>query len=245
MTDAGADIDERVADAWARVEAALGRVLPDSLRQLNAPAAVEEIDAVEAVLAMPLPRDLRASLRIHNGTKWIFSADGQRRPSPVPLNQLYDTDGIVEATRMWRDNYHPEPHWDDPRVWAYLVDGGNHLFLTGSVRPIVGSPGAVIVGDMNGDVTWFLDGDPAPGGTPGQVVRVDVECATWDVLAPSWTELLVRYAEDLELFAADPHSSTLTIDDLGPACEWGGSTPSDPPAVRPAWLLNVDARDPY
>lgn len=77
------------------------------------------------------------------------------------------------------------------------------------------------------------------------MVRVDVECASWDVLAPSWTQLLVRYAEDLELFAADPDNSTLEIDDLGPAREWGGSTPSDPLGVRPAWLLDVHARDPY
>ena len=128
---------------------------------------------------------------------------------------------------MWRDGYHPEPNWDDPQVWAYLFDR-KMLWLNGPVRPIVGSPGTVVVGDMNGDVQWLLDFDPAPGGTPGQVVRVDVECASWDVLAPSWTQLLVRYAEDLELFAADPDNSPLEIDRLaGPACEWGSSTPSD------------------
>jgi hypothetical protein len=58
-------------------------------------------------------------------------------------------------------------------------------------------------------------------------------------------QLLVRYAEDLELFAADPDSSALEIDDLGPACEWGGGTPSESPGARPAWLLDVQARDPY
>ena len=57
------------------------------------------------------------------------------------------------------------------------------------MRPIVGSPGAVVVDDTNGDAWWLLDFHPAPGGTPGQVVRVDVECASWDVLAPSWTQL--------------------------------------------------------
>src|SRR6266508_6318161 len=145
---------------------------------------------------------------------------------------------------MWRDNYHPEPDWDDPRVWAYLVDT-KMLWLHGPVRPIIGSPGAVVVGDMNGDVQWLLDFDPAPEGTPGQVVRVDVECVSWDVLAPSWTQLLVRYAEELELFAADPDSSSLEIDDdLGPAGEWG-STPSDSWGVRPAWLQDVQPRSPH
>jgi hypothetical protein len=76
------------------------------------------------------------------------------------------------------------------------------------------------------------------------VVRVDVECSSWDVLAPSWTQLLVRYAEDLELFAADPDSSTLVIDqDLGPECEWG--TTPDLGRMRPAWLQDVEPRNPY
>jgi cell wall assembly regulator SMI1 len=242
VTDTGVDVDRRVAEAWTRVEAGLGRVLPDSLRYLSAPAPDPAIDALEAALAVPLPQDFRASLRIHNGT--VLGRMPSRDPSPVPLECLYDTDLIIERTRMWRDGYHPEPNWDDPRVWAYMVDQ-EMVWLNGPLRPIIGSPGTVVVGDMNGDVQWLLDFDPAPGGTPGQVVRVDVECASWDVLAPSWTQLLVRYAEELELSAADPDNSTLDISELGPACDWGGPTPSDAWGVRPAWLLDIEARDPY
>lgn len=237
VTGAGAYADEDVASAWARIEANLSRVLPASPRQFASPADVQAINAVEAALAVELPDDFCASLCIHNGTEW-----GQ--PSPVPLDRLYDTNEIIETTRMWRDNYHADPVFDDPRVWAYLVDS-NMIFLNGPVRPIVGSADAVVVGDINGDVHWFLDFDPAPGGTYGQVVRVDVECSSWDVLAPSWKQLLVRYAEDLELFAADPDSSTLEIDqDSGPACEWG-STPTDSWGIRPAWLRDVQPRNPY
>lgn len=244
VTDTGADVDKRVMEAWARIEAGLSRVLPASLRQLTAPAPVQAIDAVEAALAVPLPQDFRASLRIHNGTDPGPTLPPPE-PSPVPLTYLCGTDEIIEMTRMWRDGYHPEPDWDDPQVWAYLVDT-EMLWLNGPVRPIIGSPGMVVVGDMNGDVQWLLDFDPAPGGTPGQVVRVDVECASWEVLAPSWTQLLVRYAADLELFAADPDSSPLEIDHpgAGPACEWG-STPADSWGVRPAWLQDVQARSPY
>ncbi|MFC7547767.1 SMI1/KNR4 family protein [Plantactinospora sp. GCM10030261] len=243
MTDTQTDIDERVVEAWARVEAGLRRVLPASLRQLTAPATEREIDAVEAALAVPLPPDFRASLRVHNGTDpgpTLPPPD----PSPVPLTQLYDTSKIIEMTRMWRDNHHPEPDWDDPQVWAHLVDT-EMLSLNGPVRPIVGSPGAVVVGDMNGDVWWLLDCDPAPGGTPGQVVRVDIECASWDVLAPSWTRLLVRYAEDLEQFATDPDTSSLEIDaHHGPASEWGCAA-SASSGTRPAWLRNVQPRSPH
>jgi cell wall assembly regulator SMI1 len=206
MTGAGQDADRDVAGAWARVEAGLNRVLPASLRQLAAPAGEREIDAVEAALGVVLPPDFRASLGIHNGTRldlrWQW-------PSPVPLECLYDTGEIVESTRDWRRN-------------AMSEDEFAHECLNGPVRPVVGSAGHVVVGTMNGDVHWFLDLDPAPGGTPGQVVRVDIECGQWDVLAPSWTRLLIRYAEDLERHAAAPDSSPLEIDqNLGPACEWG------------------------
>jgi cell wall assembly regulator SMI1 len=105
VADTGADVDKRVAEAWARVEAGLSRVLTASLRQLNAPAPVQAIDAVEAALAVPLSQDFRASLGIHNGTDpgpTLPSAD----PSPVPLDYLYDTNLIIERTQMWRDGYH-------------------------------------------------------------------------------------------------------------------------------------------
>jgi cell wall assembly regulator SMI1 len=225
-----------VAAVWASIEAGLRRVLPDSLRLLAPPAGEPAIDAVQAALGIALPPDFRESLRVHNGTGW-------GRPTPVPLDRLYDTDGIVEATRMWRDNDSSDATVDNPEAWAYLVDT-NHLSLTGPVRPIVGGPGRVMVGDMNGDVHWYLDFDPAPGGTPGQVVRVDIECGQWDVLAPSWRELLLRYADDLDSYAADPHSSALDIDlGAGPACEWGLAPGTD--AVRPGWLRGVRPRDPY
>jgi cell wall assembly regulator SMI1 len=245
VTDISAYEIEGVDRAWARIEASLSTILPASLQQLEPPAEVEAIDAVEAALGVVLPQDFRASLLIHNGTKWIFSADGQLQPSPVPLNWLYNTNRIVEATRTWRDNYAPDPPWDDPQVWAYLVDEGQHLFLNGPVRPIVGSAGAVMVGDMNGDVNWFLDLDPPPGGTSGQVARVEVECSKWDVLAPSWTQLLVRYANDLELFATAPERSPLKIDqNCGPDCDWG-SMAMNFQNIRPAWLREVQALDPH
>lgn len=232
-----ADIDDRsaadVAGAWARVEAALRRVLPDALPSLAGPAEVREIDAIEAALGVTLPQDFRASLRVHNGSN--FSG-----PSPVPLDYLFNTGDIVELTRAWDSG--GDPDLDDPRAMAYYVDAGE-IHVNGPVRPTSSLAGRVVVGTMNGDVIWFLDLEPPEGGTPGQVVRLDLECGQWDVLAPSWTQLLGRYAEDLERYADDPGSSTLDIrEDSGPACEWGVDPVYELP--RPAWLRDVEARRP-
>jgi cell wall assembly regulator SMI1 len=218
-----------VSHAWSRVEAALGRVLPAALTNLAPPADERAIAALEAALSVTLPADFRASLGVHNGTTW-------GEPWPVPLEELYDTDGIARATRQWRDSSVPEPEWDDPRVWAWQIDE-NDIWVSGPVRPTLDSPDRIFLGTMNGDVHWFLDLDPPPGGTPGQVVRVDPECMQWDVLAPSWTGLLLRYADALD-------NSTVEVDpNLGPVPEWG--TTIGERGTRPEWLRDVEARDPH
>ncbi|NUR73718.1 MAG: transcriptional regulator [Hamadaea sp.] len=230
------DADRTVAEAWARIEAALLRVLPEAVPSLRPPASDEAIDAVEATLGLPLPPDFRASLRIHDGT-------GGNTPSAVPLDSLYSAEEIVEATQMWRDNSDDDPLWTDPGVLAHQIDDKS-IRVSGPVRPTLTGENRIAVGTMNGDVWWLLDLDPPRGGTPGQVFRVDPECGTWDVLAPSWTGLLLRYADDLERFAADPSTSTLDIKGhAGPACEWGEQP--DAVGVRPDWLRDVAPRDPY
>jgi len=219
-----------VLRAWSRVEAALGRVLPASLPLLAPPADEEAVDALESALGVPLPPDFRASLLVHNGTTW------GGRPWPVPLEVLYDTEQIASVTREWRDISGPDPEWDDPRVWAWQIDE-NDIWVSGAVRPTSYGTDRIIIGTMNGDVNWFLDLDPPPGGTPGQVVRIDQECMQWDVLAPSWTDLLLRYADALDAGTVDLEP------EYGPAPEWG--TTIGERVTRPPWLRDMEARDPH
>ncbi|MGI5184440.1 SMI1/KNR4 family protein [Dactylosporangium sp. CA-152071] len=227
-------VDDEIVAAWRRIEAALGRVLPAALELLPGPADGAAVEAVEAALRVALPEDFKASLLVHNGTTWGM-------PSPMPLYQLYGTDDLVGQTREWWDCADPDPELDEPGAWAYHIDEGS-LHLSGAVRPVVGGERTVLVGDLNGDVLWYLDLDPAPGGTVGQVVRVDVECAMWDVLAPSWRQLLLDYAAELERTAAG-EPTTLDIDArTGPTCDWGVTDRRN--GHRPAWLQGVAAREP-
>ncbi|MEU8241190.1 SMI1/KNR4 family protein [Actinoplanes missouriensis] len=220
---------DQVRAAWERIETGLLRVLPESVSRLEEPADDAAIDIVQAELGLALPADFRASLLIHNGTSWGM-------PQPLPMDQLYSAEEIVEATQMWRDNADDDSDFHDPGKLAYYIDHGM-LRVDGPVHRLMGGEGRIVVATMNGDVWWLLDLDPAPGGTPGQVIRVDIECAEWDVLAPSWTELLLRYARDLERF---PESELSIEPDLGPACEWGQGG-----SERPAWLAGVSPVDPY
>jgi hypothetical protein len=61
----------------------------------------------------------------------------------------------------------------------------------------------VPIGSFNGDVFRYVDMDPAPGGTVGQVIEVDPEAVSWRVLAPSFGDLLARFADALEAGAVE------------------------------------------
>src|SRR5438874_11337379 len=54
-------------DLWRRLEAHLARHAPILLATLNPPATAAAIRRAEAELGVPLPADLAASLRAHDG----------------------------------------------------------------------------------------------------------------------------------------------------------------------------------
>lgn len=52
---------------WARIETVLGRIAPKVLAAMPPGATEEEIEAVEAVMGVELPEDVRDSYRCHDG----------------------------------------------------------------------------------------------------------------------------------------------------------------------------------
>jgi cell wall assembly regulator SMI1 len=59
-------------------------------------------------------------------------------------------------------------------------------------------PHRIPFAEQNGDLTWFLDYDPAPGGIPGQVIRVDIESDQFLVCTNSFTEFLDDFVNAFE-----------------------------------------------
>lgn len=91
----------------------------------------------------------------------------------------------------------PDAGWDVARAWAQVEAGLNRV-LPASLRRLAAPAGeqeidaveaalgVVLPPDFRASLgihNGFPDLAPAPGGTPGQAVRVDVECGLWDVLA--------------------------------------------------------------
>ncbi|HMU74167.1 MAG TPA: SMI1/KNR4 family protein [Elusimicrobiota bacterium] len=197
---------ERVLDAWKRIEIWLARRAPDALATLNPPASQTEMAAAEKEMGLWFPADLRASLLRH---------DGQTKAVPAAFPQglaALSVKGILES---WKTRTHRLGAMlgdrDDFDGWRKSIAQGV-MFVGGPVKARLADPRWIPIADSNGDVFWFVDLDPAPGGTPGQVIEVDPEGTTWEVLSPSLADHLTRYADALEKgdYTADPQFGQIT-----------------------------------
>ena len=82
----------------------------------------------------------------------------------------------------------------------------------GLVKPVFFYSQRVPFAQLNGDVIWYLDLDPAPGGRVGQVVEEDAENLRLRVIADSLERLLEKYAQDIRngAFHTSPQGQIIT-----------------------------------
>jgi cell wall assembly regulator SMI1 len=174
-----------MAEFWQRLHAFSDKRAPAMTSELRGPAASKDLAQLAALGPKP-PPSLLASLRIHDGEN-----DGSWGELLAGGGCLLSASAIVERYRMLGeallgmdadDLYHPPPE-----------NRG-----IGPVRSRTHSPGWLPIIDLNGDVVWYIDFDPAPGGTPGQIIRVDLESGEWLVCANSHEEFWARYLDALE-----------------------------------------------
>lgn len=195
------------------------------LSHLNGPASDADIASVEAATGLTLPVAYKDFLRRHNGedgATWLALLGNG--------NQLLSCQCIIDQYRLeqeiGRDLYHPE--LETPTFWKDRAEEGV-IFIKGPVKPLTLHPGWLPITCMNGDVLRYLDYDPAPGGIPGQVIEVDPEGCTYQVLATSFEALLNDYASQLATgkyrVAEDGFIESVHADDLN----W----------VVPDWLKQV------
>ena len=169
-----------------RLESCLQANSPHGITRLNAPATDDGLAMLEAATGLTLPMALRVVLKAHDG-----GSDS---------NVLGDDFDFLSTTLMaehWRMHVDvlaylpPEALSDefDPEVMAHCDPG---------VRPLVANRRWLPFADSNGDVTRYIDFDPALGGRLGQVIEVDPEATEWRVLAPSFHDFLSDRVRKLE-----------------------------------------------
>lgn len=191
---------QRINAAWKRIEAWLARRAPDALATLNGPASKEKIAAAEKEMGLAFPADLRASLLRHDGQKTAVPAVFPEGLAALSVDEILESWKI--RTRRLGGMLNDRDDFDG---WKKSISKGV-IFVGGPVKARLADPRWIPIADANGDVFWFVDLDPAPGGAVGQILQVDPEGTTWDVRSPSLADHLTEYADALERgdFAPDP-----------------------------------------
>ncbi|HPF72468.1 MAG TPA: SMI1/KNR4 family protein [Xanthomonadaceae bacterium] len=193
-----------VTAMWRRWHAFSAKQTPDIVQSLNGPASENDLQALSG-LGFPLPESLVASLRIHDGQSTDslaeFFAGGGRLLSAAEIPQHRD---------MLREALSDLDDFDD-------LDSPPQGI--GPVRCVVFSENRLPIADCNGDVTWFLDFDPLPGGQVGQVIRVDLESTEWVVCADSYGEFFGAYVDALEGGQFDVLDGELDAEECWPPLE--------------------------
>ena len=166
---------------------------PATIEHLNPPAQESEITLVENMLKISLPdsfKDLLETFNGEDGLTWLaLFGDG---------NQLLSCRDIIDQYKLEQDIGQQmfNPEMENIEFWRDRVVE-NIISVKGAVKPLLRHQKWIPITCMNGDVFIYLDFDPAPGGHIGQVIKVDTEACSYQVLANSFAEFMEIYANQL------------------------------------------------
>lgn len=148
------------------------------------PATPDEIAAAEAVLGMPLPEELRALYARH-----AYMMHAWENVSITSVQFIAKSCQSLEdvASDMAAEAEEEEPN-AEPFVTA-----------NGPVAELIYAPSRIPFGS-DGNMDLLIDLDPPAGGTLGQIIRLDIEFGTIEVVANSLTEF---FAQGLEAFSKE------------------------------------------
>ncbi|MGF1579668.1 MAG: SMI1/KNR4 family protein [Gemmataceae bacterium] len=169
-----------VARSWLRIRRRLNETLPVLVRELNEGASHEEVEELEASIGEPLPKDLKAYFRIHNG------ALGS--PGLFFGLELLPTHEVQRNYGNWVSGVDEYPELDD---W-------HASFPEGAVQQRFLCPGWIPLTYDGGGNHIGVDMAPGPKGRRGQVILFGSDDEQHSVVAWSWAEFLQLFAKLLE-----------------------------------------------
>lgn len=175
---------------WQRIKKWATDNGPELLEYLNPGASADQLAELQQQLGLQLPDEFLDSLRLHDGERDL------RGQLFVDMGALLPCDQIIERWQLSIAAAEDHEEIDEEEAKELIAE--QIMFVDGPVRPLSFHHAWVPVLDMNGDVLWALDFAPPQDGTPGQMIRVDLESLDWRVVAPSFGAFLDAFAEALE-----------------------------------------------
>ncbi len=166
-------------EGWTRIEFWLATNAPEILHTLQAGASDEEIASMEVLLGVTLPEDMKESYRIHNGQVseserlmgyWELLSLDRIRFEWSCWKELLDN-GAFDGQKSAPDAHRADDWWNPN--WMPLAWNGS--------------------GDNQ-----CLDMAPTPSGHIGQIITMLHDSPARTLLAPSFREWLIEFADGLE-----------------------------------------------
>jgi cell wall assembly regulator SMI1 len=167
-----------IAAAWSGIEKWLEDNAPSIHETLAKGAPEPAVRKLEGVIGAPLPADVRASYRRHDG------AEGSDLFPALERDEMgYSLMSLSEIPAVWRGQTRHTPAADE----EFTADPG--------VRAEYWNRGWIPVATNGGGDFHFIDLTPAKGGKTGQVVEWRHETGERRIIAPSWRQRLEDLAD--------------------------------------------------
>jgi cell wall assembly regulator SMI1 len=151
----------------------------------SGPVEPAELARAEQALGGPLPADYRAFLGRHDGQR-LVPAGANWRLSPFVRHME-----LLPLKFALREHQSMVEDWGD--------EGPGDIVARGPVRPLYKHTRWLPVVLLHGSSQYLcIDLDPAPGGTPGQVIWLADDDEQRRVVAPSFTAFLEALRDALK-----------------------------------------------
>lgn len=187
-------------EIWQRIENWIKVNHPAVLETLNPGATEQDFIELESVVNSKLPEDFKDFLSIHNGQSWthlnLFNSD-----------RLLSIEDIIDEWKNW-SNVLPELDAQCREQYGVPAsslpeegiknDWWNHAWIP-------------ITSNGSGD-SYCIDLDPTAKGQKGQIIRMWHDVPERELIAPSFSQWISEYVNDLE------NNLYVPSDDIG----WGG-----------------------
>ena len=203
----------KVEDAWSRIVAWSKANNPEAVADLRPGATADAIAAAESAIGVQFPDDLKTLYRLADGSEVDYPGQLDDGHWFMPLAQAIE---LYEIMIEFAD----EQPVDDYNFWRSQVDN-QIISVKGPVKPHSFSKRWIPLTNSNGDVHRCIDLDPAPGGSPGQVIEVYPEACSHQVLADSLGDYLAKFAERLETGRFVMEHGSLVDPDSEEVSDWG------------------------